>query len=110
MWDPRMDINLEDETFYTTHYQEAYLKYVENEYCSKQRCLQVIEPNSIPNNNHFPSTMTSRYSHSSSHPYDLSSGVKVYCITKSLAEKRPGSSYCAACQLIAARLYLNSMP
>jgi len=31
-WDKGMDINSEDETCYTTHYQEAFLKYVENEY------------------------------------------------------------------------------
>jgi hypothetical protein len=30
-WDKGMDINHEDETSYTTQYQEACLKYVENE-------------------------------------------------------------------------------
>jgi hypothetical protein len=30
-----MDINPVDETFYTIQYQEAFLKYVENEYCAK---------------------------------------------------------------------------
>jgi len=34
-WDKGMDINPEDETSYTTQYQEACLKYVENEYCAK---------------------------------------------------------------------------
>ena len=34
-WDKGMDINPEDETSYTTQYQEAFLKYVENEYCAK---------------------------------------------------------------------------
>jgi len=37
MWDKGMDINLEDETSYTTQYQEAFLKYVENEYCAKHQ-------------------------------------------------------------------------
>jgi len=32
MWDEGMDINSEDQTVYTTHYQDAYLKYVEYEY------------------------------------------------------------------------------
>ena len=36
-WDKGMDINPEDETSYTTQYQEAFLKYVENEYCAKRR-------------------------------------------------------------------------
>ena len=31
-WDKGMDINPEDETSYTTQYQEAFLKYVEIEY------------------------------------------------------------------------------
>jgi hypothetical protein len=31
-WDKGMDINPEDETSYTTQYQEALLKYVENEH------------------------------------------------------------------------------
>ena len=34
-WDKEMDINTEDETFYTTQYQDAFLKYVHNEYCAK---------------------------------------------------------------------------
>jgi hypothetical protein len=36
-WDKGMDINPEDETSYTTQYQNAFLKYVENEYCAKHR-------------------------------------------------------------------------
>jgi len=34
-WGKGMDIDPEDETSYTTQYQEAFLKYVENEYCGK---------------------------------------------------------------------------
>jgi len=37
--DNGMDIIPEDETSYSTQYQESYLKYVENEYCSKLRHL-----------------------------------------------------------------------
>ena len=36
-WDKGMDINPEDETSYITQYQEAFLKYAENEYCAKHR-------------------------------------------------------------------------
>ena len=39
--DKGMDINPEDETFYTSQYQETFLKYVENEYCSKHRGMPV---------------------------------------------------------------------
>jgi hypothetical protein len=35
-WHRGIDINPEDETLYTTQYQEAFMKYVENEYCAKQ--------------------------------------------------------------------------
>jgi len=34
-WDKGMDIHSEDETSYTTQYQDAFLKYAENEYCAK---------------------------------------------------------------------------
>jgi DNA-directed RNA polymerase delta subunit len=34
-WDKGMDINLEDETSNTIQYQEAFLKNVGNEYCTK---------------------------------------------------------------------------
>jgi hypothetical protein len=34
-WGKRLDINPEDETSYTTQYQETILKYVETEYCAK---------------------------------------------------------------------------
>jgi len=34
-WDKGMEINLEDKTTYTTQYQEAFPKYVENKYCAK---------------------------------------------------------------------------
>jgi len=40
-WEKWMDINPGDETSYTTQSQEAFLKYVENEYCAKQRPLSV---------------------------------------------------------------------
>jgi len=41
MWDKGMDVNPEDETSYTTQYQEAFVKYVENEYCVKHRRVLV---------------------------------------------------------------------
>jgi hypothetical protein len=49
-WDQEMDYNHEDETSYTTQYWEAFLKYVENVYCAKQRRLLVIMSNNTLNN------------------------------------------------------------
>ena len=46
-----MDINCEDETSYTTQYQEAFPKYVEHQYCTKHRLLLVTKLESIPKNN-----------------------------------------------------------
>jgi len=54
-----MDINPEDETSYTTKYQEAFLKYVENEYCAKHRRMPVHNLESVPNSNLVPSATAS---------------------------------------------------
>jgi hypothetical protein len=54
-WDKRMDINPEDETSYTTHYQQAFLKYVENEYCAKHQCVPVNTLQSLPSSDHISS-------------------------------------------------------
>jgi len=40
--DKVIDIIPEDETSYTTQYQQAFLKCVEHEYCAKHRQLSVI--------------------------------------------------------------------
>jgi hypothetical protein len=40
-WDKGMDINPEDKTSYTTQYQEAFLKYMENKYYAKHRHVTV---------------------------------------------------------------------
>jgi len=59
-WDKGMDFNPEDETSYTTQYQEAFLKYVQNEYCAKETRLPIIKPESIPSNNLRSFAMASR--------------------------------------------------
>ena len=59
-WDKGMNINPEDETSYTTQYQEAFLKYVENEYCAKHRCMLVNKLNSLPSSNHIPSATSAQ--------------------------------------------------
>jgi len=53
-WDKGMDINPEDETSYTTQYQVAFLKYVENEYCAKHRRVPVNKLETVPSSNLVP--------------------------------------------------------
>ena len=77
-WDRGMHSNPEDETSYTTQYQDAFLKYVENEYCAKHRCVPVNEPKSLPSSHHIPSSMASGYCQSSLDPYDFSSDNEEY--------------------------------
>jgi hypothetical protein len=50
-----MDINPEDGTSYTTQYQETFQKYVENEYCAKDRCVLVNKLETVPCSNLDPS-------------------------------------------------------
>jgi hypothetical protein len=54
-----MDITPEDETSYTTQYQEAFLKHVENKYCAKHSRLPVIKSDNTPNHNLSYSEMAS---------------------------------------------------
>jgi len=109
-WDKGMDINPEDKTSYTTQYQEAFLKYVENEYCAKHRRLSVSKHENLQSNDFIHSATPSQSGQSSFDPYDLSSGDEEYLTPKNLAETTPGRSDCAARLLTAARLYLNSPP
>jgi len=69
-WEKGMDINPEDNTFYTPQYQEAFLKYVENEYCAKHRRVPVNRLQSLPSSNHISSAMASPSCQSSFDPYD----------------------------------------
>jgi len=58
-----MDTNPEDETSYTTQYQEAFLKYVENEYCAKHRRVRVNQLETVPTSNLVPSATASGFYH-----------------------------------------------
>jgi hypothetical protein len=109
-WDKGMDINPEDETSYSTQYQEAFLKYVENEYCAKHRRVPVNTLQSLPSSNHISSATASRSCQSSFDPYDLSSDDEEYLTPNNVAETTPGRSDHAARLLTAPRLYLNSPP
>jgi hypothetical protein len=105
-WDKGMDINHEDQTSYTTQYQEAFLKYVENEYCAKLRRVPVNQLETVLSSNLVPSATASG---SSFDPYDLSSDDEEYLTPNNVAETTPGRSDRAARLLTAGRLYLNSL-
>jgi hypothetical protein len=105
-----MDINPEDETSYTTQYQEAFLKNVENENCPNYRSVPVNRPQSIWSNNLVPSTMASGSGHSSFDSYDLGSDDEQFLMPNNVADTTPGRRDHAACLLTAARLYLNLPP
>jgi len=103
-----MDINLEEETSYTTRYHEAILKYVKNENCTNRRGLPVTKPDRIPNNILVSSAMASRFGRSYYDPCDLSSDGEEYSMPNNVAETTLGPSQYAACLVTAARRYLDS--
>jgi len=58
-WHKGMDINPEDEISYTTQYQEAFLKYVENKYYAEHQRVRVNKLETVPSSNLVPSTLGS---------------------------------------------------
>jgi hypothetical protein len=109
-WDNGMDLNPEVETSYTTQYQEAFLQYVENEYCAKLKRLPVIKSNNTLNINLSSFEMASRSGQSSYDPYDVSSDDDECLMPTNVGEMTPGLSDRAVRLFKAARLYLNSPP
>jgi len=103
-----MDINLEEETSYTTRYHEAILKYVKNENCTNRRGLPVTKPDRIPKNILVSSAMASRFGRSYYDPCDLSSDGEEYSMPNNVAETTLGPSQYAARLVTAARRYLDS--
>jgi len=85
-----MDINPEDETFYVPHYQQAFLRNVENPYFTNHRCLLVDKPEIVPSNNLVLSTMASESSQSSFDLNALSSDDEENFIPNNVAETTPG--------------------
>jgi len=108
MWDKGIDINSDDETSYAIQSQEAFLKYVENEYCAKYWCLPVTKHKSVPSNNLCASPMASRSVQTSDKQYDLTSDNEGYLMPNNVTETMPRRSNCAAHLPTAERLYLNS--
>jgi len=105
-----MDINPEDETSYTTQHQEAFLMYVENEYCAKHRCVPVNKHEGSESCNLIPSKTALGSRQSSFDPYDMSSDDEEYLTPYNVAEMTPRRSDRAAHPLTASWLYLNSPP
>jgi len=109
-WDKGMDINPEDETSYTTQYQEAFLKYEEDGYGAEHQGVPVNTHESLPSSNLIPSAMASGSCQSSFDLYDSSSNDKEYLTPDNVGEMTSGQSDRAARLLTAARLCLNSPP
>jgi len=105
-----MDIRPEDETFYTTQYQVAFLRYVENEYCAKHQHVPVNKFETVPSSNLFPSATALGSYQSSLDPDDSSSNDEESLTSNNVAETKPVRSDCAACLLTTTRLHLNSPP
>jgi len=110
MWDKVLHINLENKTTYSIHYEEAFLKYVQNENCAKQPRLPITQPESILPNNLFSPLIASGSSQSSYDLYDLSDSDEKYLIHKNGARTTACQTKYTARLLTAARLYLNSPP
>jgi hypothetical protein len=72
-WDKGMDMTLVDETSYTTQYQEAFLKYVKNEYCTNHQRVPVNKFETVQNSNFVPSATAAGFFQLSFDPYDSSS-------------------------------------
>jgi len=109
-WDNGIGIDPEDETMYTTQYQEAVLKYMENESSAKQRRVPVNKQESSMSNNLTHSEKVLGSCRSSFDPYDLCSDDEEYLTPNNVAERTPGWSDCAAHLSTAARLHLNWLP
>jgi len=58
-WDKGLKINPQDETSYTTQYQETFLQYVENEYCAIHQRAPVNTLITKPSSNLVPSATAS---------------------------------------------------
>jgi hypothetical protein len=89
-WDKGMDINPENETSHPAQYQEAFLKYVENEYCAKHRRVPVNKLEPVQSSNLVPSSTASGSNQSSFDPYDSSSDDEEFLTLNNVAETTPG--------------------
>jgi len=84
-WDKGLGLHPEDNTFYTTQYQDAFLKYVQNENCAKHWRVMVNKPDSVPSNNLVPSATSSGSFQLSFDPHDLWSDNEEYLTPNNVA-------------------------
>jgi len=91
-WDMGININPEDETSYTTQYQDMFLKYVDNEYCTKYSQLSVSEPERILRNNLFPTALASVSGQSTYDRYDLATDGAEYWRPEIWLKQHPDAS------------------
>jgi len=109
-WDKAMDIYSEDFASYTTQYQQAFLKYVQNQYCAIHWQISIIKPNNVPHSNIFLSAKASWFGQLTFVPYDLPSDDEEYSTPNNVATMTPSRSDRAPTILSAARLHLYSPP
>jgi len=100
-----MDIHSEDETSFTTQYHEAFLQYVQNEYCARHPCAPVNKLETVLSSNLVASATASGSYQSLFDLYDLSSDDEEYFTPINVHETSIGQSECAAHLMSAARLY-----
>jgi len=109
-WEIGMDITPEDETSYTTQYQQAFPKYLENENCARRRRVPVNTHKRLPKSNLILSGTRFGSCQSSRDPYDMSRDDEEYLTLNNVAETTPGRSDRTARLLTSNRLHLNLPP
>jgi len=86
MWDKETDIDPEDKSSNTIQYQEAFLKFVQNEYYAKHRHVPVNIHEIVPRSNLIPSGTVLESRQSSCEPTDLSSDDDEYLAPNNVTE------------------------
>ena len=99
-WDKAIDVDPDDEESYTTQYKEAFLKYVEREYCEKPLRKQASLSHST-SQLRSPSIELEASVHN---PYLLSSDNEGYAPPPPTTQRTPDRNDRAACLLTAARM------
>jgi hypothetical protein len=85
-----MDINPKVETFYTAQFQEAYLQYVQIEYCATHQHVSNNKVQTLPSSNPISAATTSGSWQSSFDAYDLSGDDEEYFTLNDVAVMTPG--------------------
>jgi hypothetical protein len=109
-WDNIIDVNPQDDCFFTVQYKDVFLQYVEHEYCFKD-CKMYNLKLEIPNHNDpFSTSPDSGSRYWFYDPYDLSSDDTEYITSANIIESTPRCSHCPPWPLPAPIQYLNYPP